>query len=697
MNRNYREVNRIAEKTNDFVNPYNFVALPEKCNKSIDAFENLNKGQYTGTISCELETLTPLFIPNTTSSKAFPFAGKSFDFFSYEDLSDIQDCTKHFAKPIIPGSSIRGAIRSAYEAVTNSCLSTCDNENIVLHRRTTVPKTNYGILAKSGTGYVLYDAEKVMLNTAVYHGKTHSCGVAVARTDYAIDVGGVDKSTGDTVYIEYKSPGSVPFKTHNDYITKLYGVLGISTATRVGYVPGILFLGERFQNKHHDAVFVKRGSSIAVTQNDFDRFFKVWNQYQIDSPGSYPGYITLQEIPVYYGSVGKTLYITPACVSKEVFDAKINILLRDHKPCTSAKGKICPACALFGLISDSIDGTLASRVMFGDAEAIDFDDNDPKKFYEDPRQLPILGSPKISSTEFYTEDNTEKYKVWNYDYGILQQNGQPEPFSPKLRGRKFYWHKKELTPQGTNDRADLTAKVRAVKPGNSFRFNIAFDRLMKDELDTLLWTLTFGEITSAPEPNNAHKLGHGKPVGYGSVRYKVQNTIVYTLTDSLSLEPSEYTADYDNVKAAKKVASDYMKLTSYMGAPENVSYPNGIKGRDSGVYQWFAMNKGKMNNPEFNQVLASPTEIMPDNSTAATNKPFEEALRRNDEAEHVPQGAKKTKYYNSSLKIAQDQNKNDKRRKKLLDDFIADYEADPEYYKDLKGRYESIKQSYKIK
>jgi CRISPR-associated protein (TIGR03986 family) len=716
MNKNYMQgPKRFTEETREFVNPYNFVSLPGGCGKTVDAFANLRGGEYSGVIYCELETLTPLCIPNTTTNKAFPFSttvtdrrgsrktftGNAYDFFSYEDLSGVGDCTQRFARPIVPGSSIRGAVRSAFEAVTNSCLSTCDDEDLTLHRRSTVPKSSYGILAKTESGYELFSAEKVMLNTGKYYEKPHTYGVPVDRHSYQIRIGGADITTGGTVYIKYKQAGA-PYTTSRGYRTALYGVLSISPRPQAGYQPGILFLGEKFQNKHHDAVFVKSPAKPKpVSGEDYERFFTVWEQYQHDSPGSYPHYITLPEIPVYISSVGDTLYLAPACVSKEVFDAKLSTLLGEHSPCLSAKEKVCPACALFGLVSRDTDGALASRVMFKDAVPVNFNPDNPSDFYEKPRQLPILGTPRVSATEFYTEDYRNKFKIWNYDYGISHGDkrggGKAEHFVPKLRGRKFYWHSKELTPHGKEDRADLTAKVRAVKPGKSFKFEIAFDRLTKEELDTLLWTLTFGDnggsapaaSGSSPEPCRAHKLGHGKPIGYGSVIYRVVKTAVYTLKDDLTIETSDYVPDYSRVRAAKKAASDYMKLTSYKDAPGKIAYPIGVRvsgrGSDSGVYQWFGLNKGKMNDPEFRQVLAAPGEIVPEPRT----RPIPEPVPGPDPGPRPPA------FDRPKLRTALDNYQFNPQSRKLLDDFLAHYEADPEYYKDFKGTYESIKAKYK--
>lgn len=74
-----------------FTNPYNFVPFTGTCQR-----EPLNLGPQecmTGYFECELELLTPLFIPNTSNKYALcneeeqshQYTG--YEFCSYEDLS----------------------------------------------------------------------------------------------------------------------------------------------------------------------------------------------------------------------------------------------------------------------------------------------------------------------------------------------------------------------------------------------------------------------------------------------------------------------------------------------------------------------------------------------------------------------------------------------------------------------------------
>ncbi|MBF0120744.1 MAG: hypothetical protein HQK79_18095 [Desulfobacterales bacterium] len=89
--------------------------------------EKFDENLLTGKITCTLNTLSPLIVPDTTNDNFFKLADekeksegkpyhKSYNFFSVNrDIS-------------IPGSELRGMISSVYEAVTNSCFRIFDEK-----------------------------------------------------------------------------------------------------------------------------------------------------------------------------------------------------------------------------------------------------------------------------------------------------------------------------------------------------------------------------------------------------------------------------------------------------------------------------------------------------------------------------------------------------------------------------------------
>ena len=109
-----------------FVNPYNFISLPEK-----KAHAYTDKDKHYGVIHYSITTKTPLFIPNSSKDNAFACKEtdhKSYDFFSYTDLSNEKNVSGKYYEPVVPGSEMRGLVRSIYETLTDSCMGVLNDD-----------------------------------------------------------------------------------------------------------------------------------------------------------------------------------------------------------------------------------------------------------------------------------------------------------------------------------------------------------------------------------------------------------------------------------------------------------------------------------------------------------------------------------------------------------------------------------------
>ena len=115
-----------------FINPYNFVPLGQNCSRS-----EYKKGKLSGVIKYSLLTKTPLFIPDTDPENIkIENEHKTYQFFSYDGQ-----------EPVIPGSEMRGMLRSYYEILTNSCMSAVDTDVTLSKRTSEVYKP--GLIKKS--------------------------------------------------------------------------------------------------------------------------------------------------------------------------------------------------------------------------------------------------------------------------------------------------------------------------------------------------------------------------------------------------------------------------------------------------------------------------------------------------------------------------------------------------------------------
>lgn len=105
------------------VMPYNFVSLG-KGKARVAPHDPHAKENLEGRMTCLLTVRTPLFIPNTSGGQ------KQRVFYSYEDLAQKKEWQLQAPEePIIPGSSIRGMLRAAYEAASNSCMGVLKKGN----------------------------------------------------------------------------------------------------------------------------------------------------------------------------------------------------------------------------------------------------------------------------------------------------------------------------------------------------------------------------------------------------------------------------------------------------------------------------------------------------------------------------------------------------------------------------------------
>ena len=623
-----------------FVNPYHFVSLDGDCNRERN-YEKIKKDEktLTGWIECELETLTPIFIPNSSNDNAFKkfkeLAGdeaKSYDFFSYEDIKN-QDRIDKYSLPIIPGSEIKGMIRSAFEAVTNSCLSTIEEEK-VLYKRVQHP-------AKPGR--LVYEGE---------NWKIKECSRFRLPKTWV-------KIVNNKIYIngqEYKENNKVYVK-----INYRFKVQKISKARFEKAKEGFLHIGEYNDNKNYESVFVlkkdKNGKEIEVVlpRKNFKKMLinlignillyrqkinktEKHNRYRHfdETFGKIQDISHLENLDViefnnklrqkynsvfnylngaliYYTERNGKYYLSPAAIGREVFYNKLQdvIKVKGYEPCDDIKN-LCPACALFGMVKGK--KAVASRVRFTDAF--------PEKkqnlsdYYDDVVILSELASPKLSATEFYLKKPDDAH-LWNYDYagkweiknGRITSKFIPfKNYQPQIRGRKFYWHQNinkapgiKLT-EADNRReefSDRNVAIRPLKKGIKFSFRVYFNDIIEDELRKLMWML---EISG--NKVHAHKIGMGKPIGLGSVQISVKgakirrimlkdNTIEYKFENKFENFEDRLNVNEQNCQntlgCSQKVFKEFMTITNFKKAPENISYPKNENQEKN--YYWFVANR----------------------------------------------------------------------------------------------------------
>jgi hypothetical protein len=228
----------------------------------------------------------------------------------------------------------------------------------------------------------------------------------------------------------------------------------------------------------------------------------------------------------------------------------------------NAPDRLSGARALFGFCSDNpgSDGVgtgdqsqLAGRIAFNYArEVVEQVDNLAKRFLGTENRgycvaLKELGTPKPSAVEFYLDQTQLPARRREKDQGVVVTYGDLPGRDPTgdLAGRKFYRH----CPQAATDKSVYeswdteiiekrsTLARFATRPQRTFKFTVRFRNLSDEELGVLLIALCPNQYAPMlPEPvrseagvkpvkkdrpRYATKLGHARPLGWGSVEIKV--------------------------------------------------------------------------------------------------------------------------------------------------------------------------------
>jgi len=186
------------------------------------------------------------------------------------------------------------------------------------------------------------------------------------------------------------------------------------------------------------------------------------------------------------------------------------------------------ADSIFGWVPEA-GGTrkdsCAGRVFFSDAALIT--QSEEIWYKPEPITPHVLSGPKATTFQHYlVQDKALGHNP--DDKSTLAHYGTPRT-ETQIRGRKRYWHKGrqpdiEANAKEREHESQLT-RIMPLKAGVRFAYRIHFENLRDAELGALLWAL---QPRGNPGETYAHKIGMGKPLGMGAV--KVEKVEV-TLTD----------------------------------------------------------------------------------------------------------------------------------------------------------------------
>lgn len=642
----------------NFINPYTFVPLEQKPDRpqnqsSEEKNENSQVSQreeddskdlLTGKIVYTLHNISPLFIPNTENdhaikdsengedghdSKAVDNDHKSYEFFSYEN-------TVGTHKPVIPGSEIRGMVRSIYEAMTNSCMSVVDR-NMNFSKRVD-ERMKPGILMWENGKLVLYTAinqyrvrEGENFSVKKYRNIDDIQDGSIVRFIVRRNSGGIplaeiaENGRGTEGYLLKGNDGPEMKKPTEPYKWRKHEERFCSRCPEITKNE----CGSNSKNdcffleKHCAHIFSRRipfGSNdrIDLDSDDIIRRMNILLQiYKKNKKDAEIGYGEYQAtwntfisqrihgsgIPVYYSNVEDIFYLSPACISREVYQTTLDRLLGAYIRCEK-KENLCPACTLFGTIASNCKR--ASKVRFADADFVSLEgvsiETPWSGCYDEPITMYELSTPSPSATEFYLhrpEAIEGNVTNWTYDYYCYEDSSRnievEKTDNPRIAGRKFYWHNPSMAVKMREakniTKTDRNHTVRPLKMGCIFRGELYFENISCNQLEELLGILN---MSSNREDNMtlAAKLGAGKPLGFGSVELKVEDIILRHFTDGRYTtehnKPSDYSGHRNKLSKIEKI----FQIDAVEKKEVNIVYP--VAENQSLMeegFKWFEQNR----------------------------------------------------------------------------------------------------------
>ena len=520
--------------------PYNFVELPtdivEVKAESLPQKNVYYSGfeRYTGRIECTLTTKSPLYIRCGLTKPEFECGVESKDLpdFFYTEIASKS------RKPVIPGSSLRGMIKSLIEIISFSKIEKVSKNKRLFFRAVAAnpskdslgraykkyveqKKIQAGYLYKDNQGWYIQPARTLKSNSFAW----------VKQKDLNLEQ--FKKFDDDDYYLQYIDISFEGAKIDNEDRAKRFFASNIDSPD-VHKVKGVLVTSGNMKQsnkpsprRNHCIVFEADLNSQRLRLNDtaIEHYCNALTDFQKQAPFDKNYGILEENRPVFYsfsensndiGFFGQSPNFRIPYSPEENGNAATVV---DFIPPKLRKCSLIDLTdAIFGWVKDDehLDKDIrqrGGRVFFTDAEYKFSQNGIWYKGNPDDTVTPkILSEPKPTCFQHYLvqpeETKAHKSQLKHYADNPIEDT--------VIRGHKLYWHKGSNPdiqhPDGDDATGTQITKIKPIKAGVSFKFNIHFENLTHIELGAILWILKI-----AAEPKYCLSLGMGKPLGMGAV------------------------------------------------------------------------------------------------------------------------------------------------------------------------------------
>ncbi|MCB0044661.1 MAG: TIGR03986 family CRISPR-associated RAMP protein [Caldilineaceae bacterium] len=542
--------------------PYNFVPLADDIvSASIaadaDRQDIYHGDRYTGVLTCKLETKTPLY--TRAALEEYEVRGNQ----EAKEKADFFYIDPDTKMPVIPGSSLRGVLRSLVEIISYGKLQ---------------PVTDRQLFFRTLDGSALSDA----------YVRRMVAGDRASDGAYpAVQAGYVEKD-GSDYYIRpaQELAGTQFYRVEEDlalhFITAHIGSGGLQKMAfnrrpnkgyQWGRAPVWFQPVVPISHKPRSSQFYADVTNIQLRKKGSKPPGKGWQKGWFIASGWVPGPrdsrgkhlhwiigpVSPQNQRILIEDIDIAAYVEPnAGISQKIESEHMSVLPRNTGeliPCFYTEWKdsnnnkhiafghtamfrlpyenspkdlllYSPEMShrtdfsesLFGWVDNAKGRTIAGRVSISDAHvASEFKG---RIFLLEPDEeslTPLLSGPKPTSFQHYLiQEGDDKKELYHYQ----------DKSDTTLRGHKLYWHKNDQLPRSayhvakTSENSKQLTVMRPVNQGVPFTFDIHFENVTAEELGALLWILQI-----AGDGEHCLKVGMAKPLGLGSVNITANLTL----------------------------------------------------------------------------------------------------------------------------------------------------------------------------
>ena len=534
------------------VAPYNFVELPEKIvpAEPIPTHNCYHDNRHTGKIKCTLTTSSPLYI----RCGMLPTDFAKFDGKSDEELTDEEKNQKRktFAPffenpanqyPTIPGSSLRGMLRTLVEIISHSKIDKVADKQLIyrafadttslgeFYRDRLLQKegerqysflmqAGYMIKTQQGSGWEIQPAKNLVEGASF-------AKIEISQIKNLVKSRWHDIKHASKVNVHVES---MTWHPHKGGFIELYYAKAIPPSGSNSRCQGVLVEtgGMPAKKKMECVIGLPDDEATVIPIPDFPDSMIQDYQKQLTKEQKkllgqdgvlkhmHPGFYLMEEDSlVFFGHT--MMFRLPYKESIQKFIPEPNYKFLPDYPYNDPTLDITEA--IFGFVRDSKqkeNQTQAGRVFISDAKCQSSSAADIWLKGDITKSMTpkILASPNPTTFQHYLVQNSA------VESELKHYENQPNN-ETVIRGHKLYWHKgsveqsqiEESSTQEIEEKRSQYTDIKPIKKNVSFEFTIGFENLSEVELGAFLWVLDM-----AADKNYRLSLGMGKPLGMGAIQ-----------------------------------------------------------------------------------------------------------------------------------------------------------------------------------